>query len=366
MQEDAARVEVVHYSNTSGLSALDGKKHGTNHRGAEFKRLDRADAKRFAPLHKRVYFYVSGTPQARGESVVGREAVYGQTLENLYDIGKDRRDYKGSFDHVKNDHDWFNEIELAIVKDGFDGWVNEGVAAVLGTKPVPVREPKFSKPRREAPNTSKRNILFSQPRSEKPFYSALVRSIEEANGAPKRANLDAWSQWLDGAQRRGEIKRAKREWLGSVCARSVQQHHATHSGDGMHALDDAFEILGHWQVLAREEGRQSRIGALEVDQDGAGVVQLVAAADEQRGPVRPIEMREVGALAAAPVRELFIGRDRIRLGFGGAVGAVGDDLCNRFAELGEDRRLVRVTAIFETVVGVHLRLMGFELGGPSP
>ena len=149
VQPDAARVEGIHYSNTSGLSALDGKKHGTNHRGAEFKRLARAEGKRFASILKRVYFYVAGTPQARGESVVGREAVYGQTLENLYDLAQDSRDYKGAFDNIKNDSDWINEIEAKIVADGFDGWVNDGVAVVLGTKPVPVREPKFSKPKRD-------------------------------------------------------------------------------------------------------------------------------------------------------------------------------------------------------------------------
>ncbi len=57
-------------------------------------------------------------------------------------------------------------------------------------------------------------MLASNPEPAKPFFSALVRSIDEAKGAPKRANADAWSQWLDGAQRRGAFKQSERDWLG--------------------------------------------------------------------------------------------------------------------------------------------------------
>jgi len=46
------------------------------------------------------------------------------------------------------------------------------------------------------------------------FYSALTRSIEKAQGAPKRAPAAAWKQWLDGAVRRGEFKQSERDWVG--------------------------------------------------------------------------------------------------------------------------------------------------------
>ncbi len=57
-------------------------------------------------------------------------------------------------------------------------------------------------------------MLASNPEPAKPFFSALVRSIDEAKGAPKRANASQWKQWLDGAQRRGEFKQSERDWLG--------------------------------------------------------------------------------------------------------------------------------------------------------
>lgn len=55
---------------------------------------------------------------------------------------------------------------------------------------------------------------FGQSDQRAPFYSALLRSIEEAKGAPKMANAQAWKQWFDGAQRRGEFKQSERDWIG--------------------------------------------------------------------------------------------------------------------------------------------------------
>ncbi|MGD9643795.1 MAG: PLxRFG domain-containing protein [Elusimicrobiales bacterium] len=46
------------------------------------------------------------------------------------------------------------------------------------------------------------------------FYSALAEAVERGAGSPKKGDAAAWSGWLDGAQRRGEIKKAEREWLG--------------------------------------------------------------------------------------------------------------------------------------------------------
>ncbi|TAL63677.1 MAG: hypothetical protein EPN79_16110 [Burkholderiaceae bacterium] len=46
------------------------------------------------------------------------------------------------------------------------------------------------------------------------FYSALHQSITAAKGAPRSGTAQAWAEWLDGAQRRGEFRRAERDWLG--------------------------------------------------------------------------------------------------------------------------------------------------------
>lgn len=46
------------------------------------------------------------------------------------------------------------------------------------------------------------------------FYSALLHAVERADGVPKSGTTLQWCGWLDGAQRRGELKRAERDWLG--------------------------------------------------------------------------------------------------------------------------------------------------------
>jgi len=46
------------------------------------------------------------------------------------------------------------------------------------------------------------------------FYSAMLRAVEEGRGAPRRADAGAWKGWLDGAQRRGEMRKGERDWRG--------------------------------------------------------------------------------------------------------------------------------------------------------
>ena len=46
-----------------------------------------------------------------------------------------------------------------------------------------------------------------------PFHSALLVTIERSQSAPRCANAEQWRGWLDGAQRRGEIKQAERDWI---------------------------------------------------------------------------------------------------------------------------------------------------------
>lgn len=46
------------------------------------------------------------------------------------------------------------------------------------------------------------------------FYSAMLRAVEQGRGAPRRAEAGAWKGWLDGAQRRGEMRKGERDWIG--------------------------------------------------------------------------------------------------------------------------------------------------------
>lgn len=46
------------------------------------------------------------------------------------------------------------------------------------------------------------------------FYSALLKAVEAAEGAPRKGTAQQWKAWLDGRQKKGEIKKAERDWIG--------------------------------------------------------------------------------------------------------------------------------------------------------
>ena len=50
--------------------------------------------------------------------------------------------------------------------------------------------------------------------SDEIFYSALLSALTTSRSAPHKGTGEAWLQWLDGAQRRGEVRQPEREWLG--------------------------------------------------------------------------------------------------------------------------------------------------------
>jgi hypothetical protein len=58
-----------------------------------------------------------------------------------------------------------------------------------------------------------RDILFQRRLTGDVFESALLKSVEEGKGAPKRGTAEQWKGWLDGAVRRGEFKQSERDWL---------------------------------------------------------------------------------------------------------------------------------------------------------
>lgn len=49
---------------------------------------------------------------------------------------------------------------------------------------------------------------------ERGFYSALLKTVEQAKGAPNSATAAQWISWLDGRQMAGELRKAERDWLG--------------------------------------------------------------------------------------------------------------------------------------------------------
>lgn len=97
--------------------------------------------------------------------------------------------------------------------------------------------------------------------SHDPFYSALLHAVERAGGAPKSGTTLQWCGWLDGAQRRGEFKRAERDWLGVdawldgrdttsrqelldfICANQVQVNEEVLVGDGTPCEADVDALL---------------------------------------------------------------------------------------------------------------------------
>jgi hypothetical protein len=199
----------VHYSTTPGLTALDPRKAGTGSAGRERMRIG-SSIGRGDPLASLVHFYVregKGLPEK--ERVVTGQHPYEAKLNNLYDV---RHDPEGIIDSAYQHGYGMNKdaIMEAIHDAGYDGvlmksqpGMPEGhIAAVFGDGKVPVKsvaeEPRMALVKGDKPT----------------LFSALTRAVESGKGAPRRADAATWKQWLDGAQRRGEVKQAERDWVG--------------------------------------------------------------------------------------------------------------------------------------------------------
>lgn len=89
---------------------------------------------------------------------------------------------------------------------------------------------------------------FSRPAG--PFYSAMLEALERGEGAPRKADAAAWRGWLDGAQRRGEIRQAERDWLG------VDDFLA---GNGTTTREQLAEFVRANQVQVEDEVRSNRL-----------------------------------------------------------------------------------------------------------
>lgn len=99
------------------------------------------------------------------------------------------------------------------------------------------------------------NMLFQ---SEQPFYSALLRSVEQAKGAPKKADAKAWKQWLDGAQSRGEFTQeelkwlALKEWLDEIASSTDPQVQQVYP-NGMILREQIREFVRANELVLEEE-----------------------------------------------------------------------------------------------------------------
>lgn len=97
--------------------------------------------------------------------------------------------------------------------------------------------------------------LFSKRVDEKTgFYSALSDAVEEAKGAPKFADAAAWKGWLDGAQRRGEFKKAERDWAGVDAWLDEQQGKVTR--EQIAEFVRANEVQVSETVLGADQGEE--------------------------------------------------------------------------------------------------------------
>jgi hypothetical protein len=206
-QPDAITADAYHYSNQADLTELDPAKAGSAGAGRERKRFGMGVYGRHGGTAARVAFYVRepGAPVPQPEDVVrghGGQHPYRVTLTNLYDGESDPRNLVE--DNSRNP----DAMEEAISDAGFDGFymdapgggIDTPVAVVfdIGKKKIPVE------PVEEPVRASRKPV----------FRSALLDAVNEGKGAPKKADATAWKQWLDGAQRRGEIKQGERDWIG--------------------------------------------------------------------------------------------------------------------------------------------------------
>lgn len=82
------------------------------------------------------------------------------------------------------------------------------------------------------------------------FRSALLQSLERAEGAPRRGTAEQWQQWLDGVQRRGGFKQAERDWLDVDAWLSTRE---SMTGEARIAREALTEFVRNHQVRIGEQ-----------------------------------------------------------------------------------------------------------------
>lgn len=187
-REGSKSIVGIHYTKKAGLTELLGTEYGSNHAGAESKRLAELDGERAKTLRNRVYFYPDGSPlSAKGESMVGRAGKHRVQLDNIYDIAADPLKLKAIADQPgTSDNEFFNELEWQVVQHGFDGYTNPNsqMIVVLGSKSIPVgkAEPADVAQKPAPKKASRQSEMRASNSAEKPTSGSradVLRRIYE-------------------------------------------------------------------------------------------------------------------------------------------------------------------------------------------
>lgn len=151
----------------------------------------------------------------------------------------------------------------------------EVAARALGEKPAPAQKA-------ESLQDTMERFAFGRTNERDTFYSALLRAIEEGKGLPKAAGATQWKQWLDGAQRRGEIKQSERDWIGLDAWLDGQQGNVTREALAEYVRANRVQVQE--VVLSDRNERPDSLPAhLELAQDAGGYWRAVYADGPNKG-----------------------------------------------------------------------------------
>ncbi|MGC1547994.1 MAG: PLxRFG domain-containing protein, partial [Rhodanobacter sp.] len=169
------------------------------------------------------YGYVRGTVGADGDHV---DVYVGPKPDSKRVFVVDQIDQKtGAFDEHKAMIGFTNKSDaVRAYKSNFDpGW-KVGPVTDMNVdrfknwlKNGDTKKPASGLLQASKGSAESQKVLFRKDepiKGESPFYSAALRTVEEAKGAPKQADAAGWKGWLDGAVRRGDMKQSERDWLG--------------------------------------------------------------------------------------------------------------------------------------------------------
>lgn len=238
-------VVAVHYSNTANLEALDPRMAGTGSAGGERRGRGLGNFGNSGdPMDRLVSFYVrTGKTLPAKEAVVTGEHPYEVQLDNIYDVRADPDGIIAASDGINK-----TAIIEAIHDAGYDGFLYDSlpgqpkglVVTVIGVDgKIPVKP------------VGRPALRLRDGHGE--LYSALTRTVEAAQGAPRRGTPTQWKQWLDGAQKRGDIKAAERDWSGVDAWLSEQDHPV--SREELADFIRANEVKP--EVVAKQNGKPS-------------------------------------------------------------------------------------------------------------
>lgn len=300
-RDGSTRVVGVHYSREPRES-LSGQFYGTGMRGAEARRLRGADER----LQSRVHFYIDEGAGVQPEGGVGRN-VHAVALNNIYDL---RQDPLGIARQVEAVSTEFNDVELALIDAGFDGYFvsqaqympggdqqQQGVAVLIGPQHDQVPVSIVQRPEtlfQEGADQARGSIRFQRTGDRRVFnitlfdkanlstylhesghyFLELLGDLVERDGASDRLQQD-WQRILNFLEvdSREQIGTAQHEkW-----ARAFEAYLREGKAPSVE-LETAFAKFRAWLVAIY---RQLRALDVEITDEVRGVMDRMLATDEQ-------------------------------------------------------------------------------------